>query len=180
MSRQETSVAVAPTIQDGKWSGPGDGTFSGPAKLSAMSTKIRRSAGSFTPLESWLDRAGIKRRDPARDVADFGNGQAFKVFCMTWTLGQVRKRRVGAAEIVVAKGGWLHLTPGAETVWRSSPARETMIIPAQVALAPSGRQLYFRNQAAFTLVTPGGEHDIAIRKVDEDLVRLALVATVGV
>lgn len=144
-----------------------------------MSTKIRRSAGSFTPLESWLDRAGIKRRDPARDVEDFGNGQAFKVFSMTWTLGQARTRRVGATEMTVARGGWLHITPGAETVWNSSPARETVIIPPQVALLPSNRKLQFRNQAAFTLVTPAGEHDIAIRKIDEDLVRLALVTTVG-
>jgi hypothetical protein len=144
-----------------------------------MPPKIRRSAGSFTPLESWLDRAGVKRRDPARDVGDFGNGQPFKVFCMTWTLGQPRKRRVGAAEILVARGGWLHIAPGAEIVWSSSPARETVVIPTQTALVRSDRQLYFRNQAAFTVLTPSGEHDIAIRKIDEDLVRLALIATIA-
>ncbi|MFC4069803.1 hypothetical protein [Actinoplanes subglobosus] len=143
-----------------------------------MSIKIRRSAGSFSPLESWLDRAGIKRRDPARDVADYGDGQPFKVFCMNWTLGQVRRRKVGAAEITVPRGGWLHIAHGTEAVWHSSPARETVVIPAQAALTPSDRQLHFRNQAAFTIVTPSGSHDIAIRKIDEDLVRLALVTAV--
>ncbi|GLY08688.1 hypothetical protein [Actinoplanes sp. NBRC 101535] len=140
-----------------------------------MSPKIRRSAGSFTPLESWLARAGVKRRDPARDLEAFGNGQPFKMFCMTWTVGQARKRRVGAAEVVVPRGGWLHLTPGAEAVWHSSPARETVIVPPQATLARSDRQLYFRNQAAFTLGTLSGLHDFAIRKVDEELLRLALV-----
>lgn len=144
-----------------------------------MSPKIRRSAGSFTPLESWLDRAGIKRRDPARDVSDFGNGQPFKVFCLNWSLGQARTRSVRGTEILVARGGWLHIELGAETVWKSSPAGETVVIPAQTALAPSDRKLYFRNQAAFKVVTPTGEHDIAIRKVDEDLVWSALVTTVA-
>lgn len=67
---------------------------------------------------------------------------------MTWTLGEVRKRRVGGTEILVARGGWMHIVP-----------------------------LSFRNQAAFTVVMPSGEHDIAIRKIDEDLIRLALVTT---
>jgi hypothetical protein len=144
-----------------------------------MPLKIRRSAGSHTPLESWLDRAGIKRRDPARDVSDFGNGQPFKVFCMTWTLGQARTRNVRGTEILVARGGWLHIGLGSEIVWRSSPARETVVIPPQTALDRSDRKLYFRNQAAFKVVAAGAEHDIAIRKVDEDLVRLALVRTVA-
>jgi hypothetical protein len=142
-----------------------------------MSLKIRRSAGSFTPLESWLDRAGLKRRDPARDLSDFNNGQPFRVLCMTWTLGQPRKRRVGAAEILVVRGGWLHIARGAETVWRSQSAGDTVVVPPQTALVPSDRQLYFRNQAAFKVVTPSGEHDIAIRKQDEELIRLALVST---
>ena len=140
-----------------------------------MSLKIRRSAGSHTPLESLLDRAGIKRRDPAKDLLDFRNGQPFKVLMLTWTLGRPRTRRVGAAEILVARSGWLHLTPGAEAVWRSQTGGETVVIPPQSALAPSDRQLYFRNQAAFTVVTDSGEHDIAIRELDADLVNSALV-----
>jgi hypothetical protein len=141
-----------------------------------MSIKIRRSAGSFTPLESWLDRAGIKRRDPAGDITAFNNGQPLKVLCMTWTLGKSRTRQVGAAEIVMPKGGWLHIAQGEEIVWRGLN-RESVVIPLQTALEKSDRQLYWRNQAAFKVVTPSGEHDIAIRKVDEELVRLALVST---
>jgi hypothetical protein len=87
-------------------------------------------------------------------------------------------RRVGAAEIVAPKAGWLHLVPGAETVWTKSPGRESVVVPPQVAMAWSDRKLAFRNQAAFTVVTPDGEHDIAIRARDENLVRLALVTTV--
>jgi transposase-like protein len=147
------------------------------AILAVMSTKIRRSAGSYTPLESWLDRAGIRRRDPARDVADFNNGQPFKVLCMTWTLGQTRTRRVGAAEMVVAKAGWLHIARGEEIVWRRQANGESVAIPAQTALEASHRQLYLRSQAAFKIMTPDGEHDIAIRRQDEDLVRLALVSS---
>ncbi|WP_436530819.1 hypothetical protein [Actinoplanes sp. HUAS TT8] len=144
-----------------------------------MSPKIHRSAGSHSPLEKWLDRAGIKRRDPARDVEAFGQGQAFKVFCLVWTLGQVRKRRVGAAEVVMPKGGWLIVVPGGETTWKSASTGETVAIPPQAALAPSPRPLYYRNQAAFTVVTADGEHDIAIRRIDEALVRLALVTSVA-
>jgi hypothetical protein len=50
--------------------------------------------------------------------------------------------------------------------------------PATDRACPSDRQLHFRNQAAFTVVTASGEHDIAIRKIDEDLVRLALVTAI--
>jgi hypothetical protein len=141
-----------------------------------MSIKIRRSAGSFTPLESWLDRAGIKRRDPAGDITAFNNGQPLKVLCTTWTLGKSRTRQVGAAEIVMPKVGWLHIAQGEEIVWRGLNG-ESVVIPLQTALEKSDRQIYWRNQAAFKVVTPSGEHDIAIRKVDEELVRLALVST---
>lgn len=145
--------------------------------LSAMSIKIRRSAGSYTPLESWLDRAGIKRRDPAGDITAFNNGQPLRVLCLTWTLGKSRKRRVGAAEIIVPKAGWLHIAHGEDIVWRGQVNNENVVIPLQTALEKSDRQLYRRNQAAFKVVTPSGEHDIAIRGLDEDLVRLALVST---
>jgi len=79
----------------------------------------------------------------------------------------------------VARGGWLHIALGADIIWKSSPAGESIVIPPQTALARSDRKLFFRNQAAFKVVTPSGEHDIAIRKVDEDLVWLALVTTIA-
>jgi hypothetical protein len=139
-----------------------------------MPTKIRRSAGSYTPLEALLSRMGLMRREPARDVAAFHEGHTLKILCLTWTIGETRVRSIRGTEMLVAKGGWLFLTKGGDLVWRSVGGAESVTIPALAEVKPSDRKVHLRNQTALTLVTAIGEHDIAIRTVDAHLLPLAL------
>ncbi|UIX32032.1 hypothetical protein [Streptomyces sp. GQFP] len=141
----------------------------------------RRSAGSETLVDVLLRWAWIRRRTPARDIADFDGGQPLRVVGFTQSIG-------GTVEVSVGKGkqvarlrqGYLRLAAGEPPVWSDARGGRNAALQAPFRLKPAGGKVRLAPKfERYELVTGAGTYDLAVPKKDGELVRHAFGGGAG-
>lgn len=141
----------------------------------------RRSAGTETLLDVLLRWTGIRRRTPARDIADFDGGQPLRVVGFTQSLGgEVRVSVGGGKKIARLRQGHLRLALGEPPLWKDARGDRAATLQAPFRLRPAGGKVRPAPKfERYELVTGAGTYDLAVPKKDGELVRHALGGGAG-
>ncbi|MEV0474053.1 hypothetical protein [Streptomyces prunicolor] len=141
----------------------------------------RRSAGTQTMLDVLLRWTWIRRRTPARDIADFDAGQPLRVVGFTRTIGGTVKVSVGKGKQVArSRQGCLRLTLGEAPVWSDAWGGRSATLQAPFRLKPAGGKVRLAPKfERYELVTGAGTYDLAVPKQDAELLRHALGGGAG-
>jgi hypothetical protein len=133
----------------------------------------RRSAGTEIMLDVLLRWTWIRRRTPARDIADFDGGQPLRVVGFTMSIG-------GAVEVSVGKGkqvarlrqGYLRLAAGEPPLWKDARGDRSVTLQGPFQLRPVGGKVRLAPKfERYDLVTDAETYDLAVPKKDGELVR---------
>jgi hypothetical protein len=145
-------------------------------RISAMTTDIRRAAGTRTLSDVLLSMFGIRRLNTEKDLADLQAGSTLQVFCSSPTLGTVKMLPIGKGRTVPhASSGHLYLT--ADTVtWRNRRTGENVAFGGPFRLSPSEQKIPHPKLARFDLLAGDEQHVIVIPKADVALVTRVLEA----
>lgn len=133
----------------------------------------RRAAGTQTMLDVLLRWTWIRRRTPARDIADFENGQVLRVVGFTKNIGGTVTRSVGnGRSIARLRQGNLRLALGEAPVWsdRRGDRTATLHPPFRLKLTDAKVPMA-RKFDRYELVTADGRYDLAVPKLDGELIR---------
>ncbi|WP_405952866.1 hypothetical protein OG588_48235 [Streptomyces prunicolor] len=133
----------------------------------------RRSAGTETMLDVLLRWTWIRRRTPARDIADFDGGQPLRVVGFTQTIGGMVKVSVGKGKQVARlRQGYLRLAAGEAPVWSDTRGGRSATLQAPFWLKPAGGKVRLAPKfERYELVTGAGTYDLAVPKRDGELMR---------
>ncbi|MEU9407860.1 hypothetical protein AB0E08_19560 [Streptomyces sp. NPDC048281] len=136
----------------------------------------RRSAGSETVLDVLLRWTWIRRRTPARDIADFDGGQPLRVVGFTQSIGGKARVSVGKGkQIARLRQGYLRLAVGEPPVWKDARGGRSATLQAPFGLKPAGGKVRLAPKfERYELVTGAGTYDLAVPKKDGELVRHVL------
>ncbi|MER6536627.1 hypothetical protein ABT215_23030 [Streptomyces sp900105755] len=123
----------------------------------------------------------IRRRSPARDIEDFGNGQALRVVGFTKTIGGAVTRSVGNGRSVTRlRQGYLRLSVGEAPVWSDRRGGRTATLRPPFRLKPTaGKVPMARKFDRYELVTADGTYDLMVPKTDGELIRHVLGGGAG-
>ncbi|MFD8787870.1 hypothetical protein [Kitasatospora sp. NPDC059599] len=145
-------------------------------RICAMTTDIRRAAGTRTLSDVLLSLVGVRRLSTEKDLADLRAGATLQVFCSSPTLGTVRMLSVGKGRTVAhAAAGHLYLAAGS-VAWRHQRTREEVVLRGPFRLSPSEQRTPLPKMARFDLVVGEEQHVIVIPKADVALVTQVLEA----
>ncbi|MFD8814729.1 hypothetical protein ACFV23_25375 [Streptomyces sp. NPDC059627] len=135
----------------------------------------RRSAGTETMVDVLLRWAWIRRRTPARDIADFDGGQPLRVVGFTQSIGGTVRVSVGRGkQIARLRQGYLRLAAGEAPVSDARGGRsETLQGPFRLKPA-AGKVRLARKFERYELVTGAGAYDLTVPRKDGELVRHVL------
>ncbi|MCX5235257.1 hypothetical protein OG824_08480 [Streptomyces prunicolor] len=135
----------------------------------------RRSAGTQTMLDVLLRWTWIRRRTPARDIADFDSGQPLRVVGFTQTIGGTVKVSVGKGrQIARQRQGYLRLAAGESPLWKDARGGRSATLQPPFRLKPAGGKVRLAPKFdRYELVTGAGTYDLAVPKKDRELVRHA-------
>ncbi|MCX5235221.1 hypothetical protein OG824_08270 [Streptomyces prunicolor] len=141
----------------------------------------RRSVGTQTLLDVLLRWTWIRRRTPARDIADFDAGQPLRVVGFTQTIGGTVKVSVGKGKQVArSRQGYLRLAIGEAPVWSDARGGRSATLQAPFRLKPAGGKVRLAPKfERYELVTGAGTYDLAVPKQDAELLRHALGGGAG-
>jgi hypothetical protein len=131
-----------------------------------MSPKPRRAAGSQTFTDVLKVWSGVKKPNPAKDIADFEAGTTLEVSCVSRPLSEPKAR---------PQLGSLHLTRGAPVTWRSR-TKDPVTLTPPLTLEGSAEKPRQPQMAPFTLVTASGSFSVQIPILDVELVKHAFAA----
>ncbi|MFE7840981.1 hypothetical protein ACFU53_34470 [Streptomyces sp. NPDC057474] len=141
----------------------------------------RRSAGTEIMLDVLLRWAWIRRRTPARDIADFDGGQPLRVVGFTQSIGGTVKVSVGKGKQVARlRQGYLRFAAGEPPLWKDARGGRSATLRAPFRLKPAGGKVRLAPKfERYELVTGAGTYDLAVPKKDGELVRHAFGAGRG-
>ncbi|MFD4785653.1 hypothetical protein ACFWN1_00885 [Streptomyces sp. NPDC058459] len=135
----------------------------------------RRSAGTETLLDVLLRWTWIRRRTPARDIADFDSGQPLRVVGFTQSIGGTVEVPVGKGKQVVRlRRGYLRLAVREAPAWSDTQGGRSATLQAPFRLRPASRKVRLAPKfERYELVTGAGTYDLAVPKRDGELMRHA-------
>ncbi|MEU9327709.1 hypothetical protein AB0D91_28515 [Streptomyces canus] len=133
----------------------------------------RRSAGTETMVDVLLRWTQIRRRTPARDIADFDDGQPLRVVGFTRSIGGAVKVSAGQGrQIARLRQGHLRLAAGEPPLWKDARGNRSATLQAPFRLRPAGGKLRLAPKfERYELVTGAGTYDLAVPKKDGELMR---------
>jgi hypothetical protein len=132
-------------------------------------------------LDVLLRWTWIRRRTPARDIADFDDGQPLRVVGFTQSIGGAVKVSVGKGKQVARlRQGYLRLAAGEPPHWKDARGDPSATLQAPFRLKPAGGKVRLAPKfERYELVTGAGTYDLAVSKKDAELVRHAFGGGAG-
>jgi hypothetical protein len=132
-----------------------------------MSSNSRRAAGTQTFTDVLKVWSGIKKPNPAHDVADFSAGVTLEVSCFLRPLSEPKARLLQ---------GSLNLTLGEPVTWQRWRSKDVVTLDPPLTLADCDEKAAQPQVSWYTLVSASGSFRVRIPILDVELVRYAFAA----